>query len=632
VLIKDKIYIRAEGLGRNVTGLCNLFTHKNPEYYKNKKLKFSCAGVPATLLHYRFENINNERYLLLPRGGLERVKEFYLNNKMPLRILDERLTLPEIDCVLCPGVVVEEQQEKIVDILIKNDGGLVQMETAGGKSIGALAYISRIKQPTLILVHKHILKDQWINNIKKVLTGNFTLGDYSEGTFQHGDIVVGLVQTVHTLIDEGIPFLDRFGALVIDECLDTETLINTPTGLDRLKNIQVGSVVVTPRGTYAKVTHVKKVKKEAFKYNIAGGGYLIASKDHKVPTLDSSRKVVLTAIGSCSHILFVKRPNIVSSIIDIEFMDKRLYESRVLLSTESLGERELIDITIDDPEHLFVANGIAVSNCHHVSSDTYLKVINNMAAKYKVGLTATVKRKDQKDILIYDVLGPMLLQIDAGEIKHRVTSFEYGIINSNIKMIMPVRKRWTGRMREDMPDPTELISKLITNIERNAIIINTSMKNIEDGYFPLILSDRVEHCKFLTDALISKGYNAKLLIGDKKSKKGEELKNLQTDTSIQVIVATTSKAYEGLDIPRLSSLILTCPSSNMPNLRQKLGRIRRHVDGKKLPIVLDIVDNLVYMEEINEEGERVVKYPLLYSSYGRIKYYNKLLKEYSSSV
>src|SRR5690606_7083083 len=101
-----------------------------------------------------------------------------------------------------------------------------------------------------------------------------------------------------------------------------------------------------------------------------------------------------------------------------------------------------------------------------------------------------------------------------------------------------------------------------------------------------------DHCKFLYQRLVSLGYKGILLISaTRKSTNWEEIRK---DTSVQVIVAQSSIAAEGLDYPRLSALHLTCPTSNLPKLEQKLGRIRRVCEGKLPPRIYDYVDNLVY--------------------------------------
>jgi len=267
---------------------------------------------------------------------------------------------------------------------------------------------------------------------------------------------------------------------------------------------------------------------------------------------------------------------------------------------------------------------VIIDECHRVPADMFLKVVNNIPSFYRVGITGTVKRKDNKEILLYDTIGPLLLSIKPGSIKHRVTYFDYKVINTGISFEVPARFIWVNGVKEPQINYTKLLTHLIEDDERNALILDNIIKSIEEGHLPLILSDRVKHCKFFHTRMKELGYYGVLLIGEtRKSTNWEEIRK---DETIAYIVAQSSIAAEALDYPRLSALHVPCPSSNLPKLKQKIGRIRREQEGKALPCVYDYVDNLVYF--INSEKER--QYPLRGSGQLRINFYKKLQKEYNA--
>jgi hypothetical protein len=375
--------------------------------------------------------------------------------------------------------------EKCTDIenyygFILNGNGRFLLEdfTITHNSIAMLGLISEIKQPTIILLHEHRLCSQWVEEIEKRLKGKYKLGQLHGDIKEHGDITVGLIQTINRMFDEDVHCLDKYGMVIIDEG-------------------------------------------------------------------------------------------------------------------------------------------------HHVNSNTYLKVINNLPAKYRISVTGTVVRKDSKEILSYDVIGKPLISIKAEDIKHRVTNFRFEIINTNIPMEIAFTERWTGQRREPVIDFTKTLSILTQNEERNAIIISKVLDAIREGHTCLILSDRVEHNKNLHKMLTELGIMSILLIGETRKKvKWDEIRN---DKTIQVIVANTSIASEGLDLPRLSALFLTCPSSNYPKLSQRIGRIRRHIEEKIEPVVYDFVDNLAYSETVNGKS-----YLLRHIARKRIKLYQNLINDYKN--
>lgn len=478
MILKEKIYINTSELGFRISELTEAFTYKNPEIYQKKKLKLSIKGVPPNLFHYKISDYKGNKVLELPRGGLEKVRDFYAQYKLPFRLLDYRVTHPKIDVTLT-ATTLETQQHEIIDVLLKNEGGLIEMSPGAGKSIAVLGLISSIKQPTLIIVHEHRLSSQWMIEIKKRLAGNFILGKYDGDAKEDGDIVVGIINSVYLKYKEDPTFFDKFGMVVIDEC-------------------------------------------------------------------------------------------------------------------------------------------------HHLPAHTFLSVVNNIPAKYRIGVTGTVKRKDQKEILIYDVIGNLLKKIDDAELKHRITSFKYKIVDTGVPILLPKIKRWTGKKKENVLDMAASLTELIENDKRNDIIVREAIDCIESGYFPLVLSSRVAHNELLYKRLCDLGYKVVLLIG--KTRKKTNWEDIRNDGTLQCIIANDKIAAEGLDLPRLSALLLTCPSSNLPKLKQKVGRIRRVFPGKLEPIVVDFRDDLAYTVDENT-GEKVTI--LKYSANRRVKYYKELIMEYN---
>jgi len=64
---------------------------------------------------------------------------------------------------------------------------------------------------------------------------------------------------------------------------------------------------------------------------------------------------------------------------------------------------------------------------------------------------------------------------------------------------------------------------------------------------------------------------------------------LQESSKKKIIFATFSQAHEGLDIPKLDTLILATPKGDVV---QSCGRILRETGTKKHnPLIFDIIDN-----------------------------------------
>ena len=131
-------------------GIRNYFLFQNthrPIFHKT---------TPAILSEYE----ESDKYLYPSRG---------LKNKL-LKIFGERLQIEEITEsgheieVQFKGELVE-YQEKIIEKLDKHDLGIVKAPTGSGKTIMALALITKYKTSTLIILPGKELLKQWKRQI-----------------------------------------------------------------------------------------------------------------------------------------------------------------------------------------------------------------------------------------------------------------------------------------------------------------------------------------------------------------------------------------------------------------------------------------------------------------------------------
>ena len=76
----------------------------------------------------------------------------------------------------------------------------------------------------------------------------------------------------------------------------------------------------------------------------------------------------------------------------------------------------------------------------------------------------------------------------------------------------------------------------------------------------------------------------------KKAQREQYIQDMR-DGKENLLFATYGLAKEGLDIPRLDRLILASPHRDKATIIQSVGRVERKFEGKKTPLVYDIVDD-----------------------------------------
>jgi len=228
------------------------------------------------------------------------------------------------------------------------------------------------------------------------------------------------------------------------------------------------------------------------------------------------------------------------------------------------------------PELLEVAH-VVIDEAHHCPAAQMAAVIGQFRARYVLGLTATPYRRDGLDAVINFHLGPIVARIAAADLADR--------------LIRPrVIKRDTG-LRPRGDSFGELVSELVADPERNALIVRDVVDAVGRGRRCLVLSDRVDHVETLTALLQAAGVSAAALHGSLgKKARGQVVEDLGAGV-LHVVVATGSLVGEGFDCPRLDALFLATPVSYGGRVVQYLGRVSRTAPGKVDAVVYDYTDD-----------------------------------------
>jgi superfamily II DNA or RNA helicase len=229
---------------------------------------------------------------------------------------------------------------------------------------------------------------------------------------------------------------------------------------------------------------------------------------------------------------------------------------------------------------------VLLDEAHHAPAYTFQKLIEQFPAKHRYGLTATPERADGLFFVLKAVMGNIIY-----EIKREGLYRSDEIIKPRIKVIE------TNFFNNEIQDYTGLLASLIINAERNVLIIKKVLKEAETGHFCLVLSNRIDHASWLHQSisLVSKVRSACLTSKTPKNERYEIFK--ETNEGRIPILCATQLADEGLDIPRLDRLFLTCPIRSKNKVTQQIGRIQRKFPGKKDAIVFDFRDSLCGLTE-----------------------------------
>jgi superfamily II DNA or RNA helicase len=189
-----------------------------------------------------------------------------------------------------------------------------------------------------------------------------------------------------------------------------------------------------------------------------------------------------------------------------------------------------------------------------------------------------------------------------GKIRYRVDAKKQAEARPFEHFIIPrfTRFRKPAHRNEKKWGITDIYNDIQNSEVRNDLIIGDVTDAIKQGRNPIILTERTEHVKYLSETLKPHIKNVIALTGGSSQKKSREL--LQSVADIPagepfVLVATGKYVGEGFDMPRLDTLFLAMPISWKGTVQQYAGRLHRLFDGKDEVQVYDYVDVHVAMLE-----------------------------------
>ena len=236
---------------------------------------------------------------------------------------------------------------------------------------------------------------------------------------------------------------------------------------------------------------------------------------------------------------------------------------------------------------------VIVDECHHVPAVSFEQVMKAVRSKYTYGLTATPKRQDGHHPILHMYLGPIRYHVDARQQALR-RPFSHVMI-----------PRFTGTrfaIDEDSRAPAivQYYEQIMQDDLRNDLIVQDVLESVQEGRNCLILSERTDHVRKLTELLRGQGQAVYMLLGGQTgAKQREQLQALKdAPADVPLIVCATGKYIgEGFDDSRLDTLFLTMPISWQGTLAQYVGRLHRLHAGKREVRVYDYIDNHAAMLE-----------------------------------
>ena len=213
-ILDNQIYVKKLKLLPNErTYLKRLASFTNPKFYELQKLRMPVYSTPRIISCFE----EDERFLILPRGCLDAIKDICDRSNVELKVKDTRQVGKNIDFNF--NGILKSKQTRAMNELVKNDNGVLCAATGFGKTVVASKIISELKTNTLILVNRTSLLEQWKERLSFFLGINKKeIGQIGAGKNKQTNVLdIASLQTLYKQ-DNIDDILKEYGLVIIDEC------------------------------------------------------------------------------------------------------------------------------------------------------------------------------------------------------------------------------------------------------------------------------------------------------------------------------------------------------------------------------------------------------------------------------
>jgi superfamily II DNA or RNA helicase len=212
--LAENVTIPTKGLSDFMLArLKNLATFPNPVFYEKQRQRFPTYNIPRCI----FSGELHPDYIVLPRGTLEDAIELFAGCGSRLEIEDRRLK-PKGIRIAFKGSL-HPQQNTALRAMLEHEHGVLVAPPGSGKTVIACSIIGKRKTPTLILLNRQVLLEQWMDRLQEFLgLEKKEIGQWRGSRKKlKGSVDIAMIQTLAN-VENPKAFFRDYGMVIIDEC------------------------------------------------------------------------------------------------------------------------------------------------------------------------------------------------------------------------------------------------------------------------------------------------------------------------------------------------------------------------------------------------------------------------------
>lgn len=479
---------------------------------------------------------------------------------------------------------------KIYDLVFYR--GIVNIATNGGKTVIAEGIIKNLipqliknNEIFLFMTHSKEIANQTQKLMNKDL--NIDIGFIGDGKWEVKPVTIAITTTLYRRMkDMKTEFLeleDKVGGVIVDECLEENTEILLPNNnyatikqiceSDSINevvsyNFEKQDIEIKPIIRKIITPNTEPFIQIRYEDQTSGSiSTLTVTKNHKIWTRD--KDYIVAGLLKQNDILRVRANNFsYAKVLNIIELDEKIPQYKYNL--------EVAD------NHNYFANNVLVSNCHHVSANSFQEVLNCFDnASIRIGLTGTIDKSNPiNEMKLYSCVGPVLKKISNNYL------IKKGVSAKPICLMFKI----------DNPDLSSLeyqdayTEGIVKNTFRHSIIYDICDKETQDENKVLILVERLDHGQILEEVLANLGKRVYFTNGQLNTSERESLLDKLKNGELDILISSNI-LDEGVDVSGINAIIYARGMKSMRKLLQGIGRgLRLKADRSNLRFY-DFIDD-----------------------------------------
>lgn len=218
---------------------------------------------------------------------------------------------------------------------------------------------------------------------------------------------------------------------------------------------------------------------------------------------------------------------------------------------------------------------VVVDEMHHCVAATFQSFLEFSYAKYRIGLSGTLKRKDGLNVMFPDYFGHAVF---SPEVSNTLEPTIYKFYLDDVELSGDRTVPWATRANE-----------VYDTDSYRAHIISKCYVMYREGHKVLMVSDRTGFIDDIAASLESVDTTVYKITGQTPLEERERiLEEIESNTEPCVLAASVGIFSEGVSCNPLSCLIAGCIIGDNESLIEQLaGRIQRIAKGKLPPVIID---------------------------------------------